>query len=80
MHYNLITIMEEPTLYVTNGRYPFGSEHLKAKVEEVQQFSSETQLREKKVEMLKKSEMVMNPSIVRMTCIAEQGKALVYFY
>lgn len=65
---------------VSQGRYPFGSQHPHASVQEQQEFSNEGQKREKKVEMLKKAELVTNPSVIAMTCVVEQPKALVYFY
>lgn len=51
------------------GRYPFGMGYTRGQVQETQKFTSREAMREKKVEMLKKSEMVINKSIIKMTCI-----------
>lgn len=72
--------MNHGTLEVVDGRYPFGKGFAKAQVKEVQAFSSVEQMRQKKTEMIKKSEMVTNPSIIRIEFLAEQDANLVYFY
>ena len=73
---------EELTLEVTNGKYPFGYGPTQnpPKVHELHKFTSESSLKEKKRQMIKKSEMVTNPSIIRLTGIAEQGLTLSYVY
>lgn len=58
--------MNEHMLLVVEGRYPFGKGVSSAKVQEVQTFSTVERMRQKKTEMIKKSEMVTNPSIIRI--------------
>lgn len=73
--------MEEMILLVNNQVYPFGTASIdNAKVQEIQPFKSNEQLQQKRVEMLKKTEIVCNPAIISTLSITQQGMNLVYTY
>ena len=73
--------MEEMILLVKTHIYPFATgSSPNTKVQEIQPFNSAEHLQQKKVEMLKKSEIVYNPAIIRTLSLTQQGMNLVYTY
>ncbi len=70
----------ENILTVVDGQYPFGLSTAPALVQEVQTFSSLEAQKEKKRELLKKSEMVHHAAVIKIEAVLEGDRQLTYRY